>query len=965
MGWRQTFPFIVCLFFINQNDIFMTNPSNGQYKIINMSKFTYTLVVILSLVSFSLVAQPPGVGGGAMGGGMGQSGRFYGKIVDAAGGKPVPAASIKLVSSKFNMAQKKMIDTVLTGQLTPNNGDFSLENVPVIGEYKLVVSAIGFKPYEQKISFLTKEQQEKLTKAFMQMGAQRQQQAKTDSAGKTKAPAAGGGNANMMAIMKSVFGNDMSAMMNLGDKDLGNIKLELDAKELQNVVVTGSKPMMQLGIDRRTFNVDKSLAASGSTATDILRQIPTINVDVDGNVTVRNQSPTLFIDGRPTTLTLEQIPADEIQSVELITNPSAKYDASGGGAAILNVILKKNKKPGYNGSLRAGIDSRGMPNAGADISIRKGKVVTNFSGNYNMRKTLSWSDIITAYTGNQTTPASTIIQDIESVGDGYFGFGRAGVDYLMDNRNTLSLTFNFVKGSFDNEETNKMRYDTFYNPIKTWTGARISESDRMFQNFGATLGFKHNFSKPGHELTADVNLNDSKNSGESEFINQMYNANGVPAERPTRQITDGGGGSRFGVAQIDYVNPISKTMKFEGGIRGQIRTFVANNDNYVYDYDLNKFVFRPSISANYEFTDRVYAAYGIVTGRNKEGGKFGYNLGLRVESSNYDGMLTNTKEEFSVEFPLSLFPSAFASYKLNDKSDLQFNYSRRINRPNFFQLMPFIDYTDPLNLRVGNPELKPEFTNSLETNYSYQFNNNHSILASGYFKYTTDLISPYQYKDLNPVSKDSVIYNTYVNAQSSTRYGLEVTGTNKLNKRLDLITNLNVYNATVNSENIEQDLNNSQTSFYGKMTITQKIGKKNNWVVQANADYQSKTVLPVGGGGGMRGGWMGGTTAAGSNGYVNPNYGMDLSIRHDIIKNKNGQGYAGSLTLSMSDVFRTRIYDATTNSDFFVQNLSRRRDPQVLRLQFNWRFGKMDASLFKRKNMKGEVEGMREGMSGM
>lgn len=929
-----------------------------------MNKITFTLFAIFCLFSLSLLAQPPGMGGGGMGAGMSQNGRFYGKIVDAAGGKPVPAASIQLVSSKFNMAQRKMTDTVLTGQLTPNNGDFSLENIPVMGDYKLVISAIGFKPYTQKVSFLTKEQQDKLAQAFMQMGAQRQQQAKTDSANKTKSPAAGGGNANMMAIMKSVFGNDMSALMNLGDKDLGNIKLEMDAKELQNVVVTGSKPLMQLGIDRRTFNVDKSLSASGNTATDIMRQIPTINVDVDGNVTVRNQSPTLFVDGRPTTLTLDQIPADEILSVELITNPSAKYDASGGGAAILNVILKKNKKPGYNGSLRAGIDSRGMPNAGGDISIRKGKVVTNISANYNMRKSLSWSDIKTAYTGNQTTPASTIIQDIESEGGGYFAFGRAGIDYLIDNRNTLSLTFNLFKGSFDNEETNKMRYDTFYNPIKTWTGARISEQDRMFQNLGATLGFKHNFAKPGHELTSDINFNDSKNSGQSNFINQMYNANGIPAERPTRQLTDGGGGSRYGVAQLDYVNPITKTTKFEGGVRAQIRTFEANNDNYIYDYNQNDFVIVPSISANYEFTDRVFAAYGIVTGRNKEGGRFGYNLGLRIESSNYDGILTDTKDEFSVEFPLSLFPSAFASYKLNDKSDLQFNYSRRINRPNFFQLMPFVDYTDPLNLRVGNPELKPEFTNSLETNYSYQFNNNHSILASAYLKYTTDLISPYQYKDLNPVSKDSVIYNTYVNAQSSTRYGFEITGTNKINKKLDLITNLNVYNATVNSENIEQDLNNSQTSFYGKMTITQKIGKKNNWVVQANGDYQSKTVLPVGGGGGMRG-MYGGTQAAGSNGYVNPNYGMDLSIRRDIIKNKSGQGYAGSLTLSMSDVFRTRIYDATTNSDFFVQNLSRRRDPQVLRLQFNWRFGKMDASLFKRKNMKGEAEGMREGMNGM
>lgn len=921
------------------------------------------IIALTSLVlcfTLSLLAQPAGMSRGGFGGGMGQSGRFYGKIVDAGSGKGIPAASLQLVSTKFNPATRKMADTILTGQLTPNNGDFSLENIPVMGDYKLRISAIGYKPYDQKVSFLTKEQQEKLAKAFMQASAQQKQQAADSS--KAKAPAQGG--PDMMAVLRSVFGSDMSALMNMGDKDLGNIKLEIDAKELENVVVTGSKPMMQLGIDRRIFNVDKSLAASGSSGVDVLRQIPTINVDVDGNVSVRNSTPTLFVDGRPTTLTLEQIPADEIQSVELITNPSAKYDASGGGAAILNIVMKKNRKPGYNGSVRAGIDSRGMPNVGGDISMRKGKFVTNVSANFNTRKSLSWSDIATAYTGNQTSPASNILQKIDNESKGYFGFGRAGIDYLMDNRNTISLTFNVVKGNFRNEEINNMRYDSFFNPIKTLNGARISDGDRTFQNVGATLGFKHNFSKPGHELTADLNLNNSKNFGQSNFTNQMYDAVGQPIARPLRQLTDGGGGSKFGVVQVDYMNPISKIMKFEGGLRAQIRTFDARNDNLIFDYNQNDFILIPRISANYEFTDRVYAAYGIVTGRDKEGGRFGYNVGLRVESSNYDGMLTDTKDEFSVEFPLSLFPSAFASYKLTEKSDLQFNYSRRINRPNFFQLMPFIDYTDPLNLQVGNAGLTPEFTNSFEVNYNYQFNNQHSILASGYFRYTEDLLTRYQYKDLNPVTNDSAIYNTWENANSATRYGFELTSTNKINQKLDLITNLNVYNATINSENLEQDLNNSQTSFYGKMTVTHKLGKKNNWVVQANADYQSRTVLPVGGGGGMRGPF-GGNQAAGSNGFVNPNYGMDLSIRRDIIKNKSGQGYAGSLTLSMNDIFRTRLYDATTNSDFFVQNITRRRDPQVLRLQFNWRFGKMDASLFKRKNMKGEMEGMREGMQGM
>jgi outer membrane receptor protein involved in Fe transport len=294
------------------------------------------------------------------------------------------------------------------------------------------------------------------------------------------------------------------------------------------------------------------------------------------------------------------------------------------------------------------------------------------------------------------------------------------------------------------------------------------------------------------------------------------------------------------------------------------------------------------------------------------------------------------------------------------------NYSRRINRPSFFQLMPFIDYTDPLNLRQGNPALTPEFTNSIEVNYSYIFNGSHNLLFSSYFKHTTDLITNYQYKGQNPATKDSAIFNTYINANSSQRYGLELTSRNAFTKKFDLTTNLNFYNAKINSENIEQNLSNSQFSFFGKMTATQKIGKNNQWTIQANGDYQSKTVLPAGGGGRGFGGmnFGGGIQAAGSNGFVNPNYGMDLSIRRDIIKNKTGQGYQGSITISMNDVFRSRIYDVSTSSDFFEQTLRRRRDPRIVRLQFNWRFGKVDTNLFRRKNLKGEMEGMSEGMSG-
>jgi outer membrane receptor protein involved in Fe transport len=419
------------------------------------------------------------------------------------------------------------------------------------------------------------------------------------------------------------------------------------------------------------------------------------------------------------------------------------------------------------------------------------------------------------------------------------------------------------------------------------------------------------------------------------------------------------------VIQTDYSNPITDKIKIDAGLRGQIRDFSSKNLNYLYDYSVDDYVLNKYASSDYSYTDQVYAAYTTVTGK---AGNLGYNIGMRIESSKYDGTrrsIEGIDSSFEVTYPVSAFPSAFLSYKLNDKSDVQVNYSRRINRPNFFQLIPFVDYTDPLNLRVGNPGLKPEFTNSIESNYSYQFNNNHNILISAYYKYSTDLITGYQFKGINVITGDSAIYNTYINANSSTRYGLELTGRNVLTKKFDIVTNLNIYNAEINSENVKMGITNSQTSFFGKMTLTQKIGKTNQWTIQANGDYQSKTVLPVNsGGGGMGGRFFGATQAAGSNGYVNPNYGVDMSLRRDLIKNKSGQGYQASLTLSMNDIFRTRIYDVQTSSEYFVQNLRRRRDPQVLRLQFNWRFGKIDTNLFKRKNMKGEMEGMSEGMQG-
>jgi hypothetical protein len=279
---------------------------------------TGRLLVILFLILGTYVqvqAQRPG--GENWNRGAAANGRFYGKVVDESG-KGVGYAAVQLYGMKMNPETEKPVETLLDGQITAENGDFSLENVPVRGEFTLKISFLGFEDIEQKVAF-------------------------------------------------DQGGRDF-------DKDLGNIVLESSATALEEVVVTGQASSVTLALDRKVFKVEKNAMAAGGTAEDALKNVPSLSVDLDGNVTLRNAAPQIFVDGRPTTLTLDQIPADAIESVEVITNPSAKFDASGGQAGIVNIVMKKDRRLGYNGNVRLGGDTRGGYNLGGSLNAREGKV---------------------------------------------------------------------------------------------------------------------------------------------------------------------------------------------------------------------------------------------------------------------------------------------------------------------------------------------------------------------------------------------------------------------------------------------------------------------------------------------------------------------------------------------------------------------------------------------------------------
>ncbi len=389
-------------------------------------------------------------------------------------------------------------------------------------------------------------------------------------------------------------------------------------------------------------------------------------------------------------------------------------------------------------------------------------------------------------------------------------FGRLGVDYDLSPKTTLSVAGVLVQGKFKPNENSS---------ISTTTGAnkslsdRISESERSFKPRGLQAGLVQKFKTEGEELSVDFNY-----FGGSNKSNGLYTTNYLDASSAITgtqiQKNIGSGDNKFMTVQADYVKPFKNGMKLETGVRAQINKLKNLNNNSLKAVGEDDFENITAASANYNNKNSVYAAYASLGGNLKDW--ISYKVGLRAESSTYDGELLNTNEKFHNKYPLSLFPSLFLSKKLSEKDQIQMSVTRRVNRPNFFQLIPFVDYTDSLNITRGNPDLVPEFTTSGELSYS-RTHGKGTFLATVYYKRTNNLITRYLTQELNPVTDKMDFINTYINANSSKNYGAEFTYTNNLKKWWDLTADLNFYNSKIEVDD--------KTPSEGMWTV---FGKLNN-----------------------------------------------------------------------------------------------------------------------------------------
>ncbi|HVI43226.1 MAG TPA: TonB-dependent receptor [Chitinophaga sp.] len=744
--------------------------------------------------------------------------------------------------------------SVLTGMLSKPNGDFNFENMKA-GRYVLKINFIGYE-----------------------------------------------------TVYKTVQLTEKAAAV-----DAGNIKLKANVKSLAAVNVVGEKPAFTMAIDKRVFNVEKNLASIGGTATDVLKQVPSVSVDIDGNVSVRNGTPTIFIDGRPSTLTLDQIPADAIANIEVVTNPSAKYDAEG-MSGILNIVLKKNRKAGINGLISAGVSSLGSTNGNVDFNVRQQKF--NFFLNYGFRNRVSPmnSRLFSKNIGKDTTTYREQLQE----GDLYrrFQTGRTGFDWFIDNRNTLTLSQSLTGGNFNryNDQTQN-EYDIKLQKVRYGTG--INNSKNGFRNYTTQLGYKHTFAREGEELTADFTYNYATGDNSADYSLQYFDLKGNPTDMPRKpelRNSNGKGETVYLTGQLDYVRPFSETSKIEAGLRTNTRRFDNYTNTYGRNYPDGSFSLDTALSNNYHYQEQINAGYVSYTGAKNS---FGYQVGLRAEQSYYTGETRlGQKDSYKIDYPVSLFPSVFLSQKLKGDHEFQLNYSRRIRRPWFRDLLPTIDYSGQYANR-GNPDLKPEFTNSSELSYLKDFAHKHNLLVSLYYRNTDNAITDFYVDTVLTLNGQAqrVLLTYPINASTRNSYGAEITLRSQLTKAWDVTANINMAQTKISTVGTGNNLSNQGFTWFGKLNSNTKLP----WdlTLQITGEYESRQILPQG--------------------ERKPVWSTDAGVKKDMLKNK-----ALSVSLTLNDVFNSDRNLSYTRTDFSETENYRARLTRELRLNATWRFGKMN-----------------------
>ena len=562
--------------------------------------------------------------------------------------------------------------------------------------------------------------------------------------------------------------------------NLGTIKMQEDSKILSEVQVTGQKSQMRFEVDKKVFNVDQNIASAGASASDALSNIPSVSVDNEGNVSLRNNSSvTIWINGRPSGLSeenrgqiLEQLPAENIQSIEIITNPSSKYSAEG-SAGIINIIMKREKKAGYYGGVSANGDTFGGYGLNGNINYTYNKFEASASLGYRRREFKRYSDSDrTTFNGDDNTLLSKRSTG-KMYGDG--GTARLNLNYYFSENDVLSFTGSGMLG--DRNFKDDIDYHIYNNSVYDYSYYRNSLSKGNHGTYDLALDYEHKFSKTS-DLKLNVSWDQYHYDGSSEYNQERKGVEEYQYQKSPRDHNS----LEY---QADYTNTFNESLKLEAGYKGSIKTRHSTQNTWS-GPNADELKEELSLYNVYDYDESIQAAYANVSGKY---GDLKYQGGLRGELTHYStsslGYDTGEPEKHSKDY-FDLFPSAFISYALDETNEFQINYTRRINRPRGRQLSAFKNISDSTNISFGNPQLLPEYTDAIEFNYIKSWEE-HSLSASLYYKATSGVVRSVSYMD------GQTMYTTYDNVTDSKRTGAEIVAKNRLFKVLDLTSSVNLY----------------------------------------------------------------------------------------------------------------------------------------------------------------------------
>jgi len=792
------------------------------------------------------------------------SGKLTGKIVDAQTNETIPFASA-IISNRETKV------TVATGQ-TDINGNLTINGIPD-GTFSVKISYVGY---------------------------------------------------------QTLLRDSVSVSKSKQLLSLGTIKMKAaKGTALKEVSVTAKKAPIQLGIDKKVFSVDQSLVSEGGSASDLLTNVPSVQIDVDGNVSLRGSTGVkVLVDGKPSVIgggdvasILASIPASSIETVEVITNPSSKYDAEG-NSGIINIVLKRNSKLGFNGNVALTAGNRDNYNGNASLSFQNKKI--NLYGNYGYRygkrigggfnniRYLNRADSLGA--ADQLTTSRQIEKSHNA---------KAGIDYYLTAKDILSFSAAYNKRDQDKRDfLNVNTYNVDGSPRQL--SNRINTTDGGGDSYDLNLDYSHKW-KANQELTFNFGYSHGTNDNFQQYNTIENTINGI-AQDPELLTNDNDGTNKNYNIQTDYTMPLGKLGKLESGYRSQIRYSDNNTVARTYNAATGNYDENYRLSNLFNSKDQVHALYLNYSNQIKN---FGYQIGMRGEvarlntnSGGYDldGNLANAAGRIAYD---RLYPSIFLTQKFKGDQQLQLSYTRRVNRPRPWDTNPFIDYSDPLSWRQGNPNLLPEDVHSYELSYS-KFWSKVTLIGSVYSRHTNDLIQRVR----SVPDSNGVIILTPFNLTQSTNSGVELIAKVDPIKAWSFTANVNGYHSNIDAV---PAYNISETSGYSwNANLTNNITLPYNISLQIRGDYNSSEIQ--------------------AQGKRKAMYGVDGGAKYDFPNKK------ASLSLNVRDIFNTRKFGAVIQDANTITDFQRFQKGQQGNLTFSYRFGKTS---FQKKQKKAEQQDVK------